>query len=165
MSTNRKQRQTTTQRPTQETLERDAAMMPPLLRYGMWVVLLQCAAVFVYIITLLMSQLRGTATSTIESDTAAANYVSLGTAIFLAIIFGFVAWVAVQTLRDQPRSQGAIMLIEFILLGVAIYMFRGGVPALGAATLLTSVFVLVALLHPDTRRFEEARYALRTGRS
>ncbi|QYH20458.1 hypothetical protein JKI95_03960 [Corynebacterium aquatimens] len=137
--------------------------MPPLLRYGMVVVLLQCLAMAAYIVSLLISQFGG-GTSTIESDSAATGYIALGTAIFLAIIFGFVAYVAVSTLRGQPRSQGAILLIEAILVGVAFYMFRGGVPLLGTATLATSAFVLLSLLHPDTRRFEEARYALRNGR-
>lgn len=137
--------------------------MPQILRYGMGMALLQCLAIFGYIIFLLVDQFRGRS-STIESDSAATGYINIGTAIFLAIIFGFIAWVAVQTLRGRPRGQGAILLIEAILCGVAIYMFRGGVPWLGAATLLSAVFVIVALLNPATRRFEEAQYAHMRGR-
>jgi len=147
----------------EESLERDAAVMPPLMRFGAVVVLLQCAAIFVYIGTLIVAQFEGGDT-VIESQSAAANYVNLGTAIFLGVIFGFITWVSVETLRGRPRGQGAIMLIEAILFGVAIYMFRGGAPWLGAATMLTSVLVLITILHPDTRRFAEARYAVARGR-
>ncbi|MCP1387952.1 hypothetical protein M5J20_07080 [Corynebacterium sp. TA-R-1] len=161
MSATRKNDATPTDR---DTLEREAAVMPPLLKYGMVVVLLQCAAMFAYIISLLVSQFGGQSTSVIESQSAAAGYVSLGTAVFLAIIFGFIAYAAVSTLRGKPMAQGGILLIEAILVGVAIYMFRGGVPMLATATLITAIFGLIALLHPDTRRFEEARYALKNER-
>ena len=145
-------------------LERDAAVMPAQLRVGALVVLLQCAAMFAYIISLLVVQFRGISNSAIESESAATAYVALGTAVFLLIIFGFIAWVAVETLRGRPRGQGAILLIEAILLGVALYMFRGGGPWLAAATLLTAVCAIACLVHPDTRRFQEARYALRQSR-
>lgn len=143
-----------------DVLARDAAVMPPLLRFGMIVVLVQCAAIFVYIGSLLVAQFGG-GESVIESESAAAGYVNLGTALFLAVIFGFITWVAAATLGGRPRGQGAILLIEAILFGVAIYMFRGGAPLLGAVTMVTAVFVLFTLLHPDTRRYDEAAYALR----
>lgn len=145
-------------------LERDAAVMPFQLRLGAVLVLLQCAAMFAYIISLLVVQFRGVSNSVIESESGAAAYVALGTAVFLLIIFGFITWVAVETLRGRPRSQGAILLIEAILLGVALYMFRGGMPWLGAVTFLSAACAIACFLHPDTRRFHEARYALRQGR-
>lgn len=136
--------------------------MPPLMRYGACVVLLQCLAMLGFVISLLVNQFSG-GESVLESDSAAAGYVNIGTAIFLSIIFGFIAWVSVETLRGRPRGQGAIMLIELILIGVAIYMFRGGAPWMGLATLITAAFTLFTLLHPATRRFAEARYAVDRG--
>lgn len=138
--------------------------MPPLMRYGAYVVLLQCLAVLGYVVSLLVNQFSG-GESVLESDSAAAGYVNIGTAIFLSIIFGFIAWVAAETLRGRPRSQGAVMLIEMILIGVAIYMFRGGAPWMGLATLITAVFTLFTILHPATRRYAEARYAVDRGRA
>lgn len=140
------------------------SVMPQIMRYGQFVVLLQCAAAFIYVITLLVDQFGGK-DSTLESDSAAASYVDLGTALFLAVVFGFVTWVAVETLRGRPRSQGAVLLLELILAGVSIYMFRGGVPWLGAATLLTAAFVLFSIFHPATRAFEEEQYAQKRGRA
>lgn len=137
--------------------------MPPLMRYGVCVVLLQCVVMFGYIVSLLVNQFGG-GESVLESDSAAAGYVNIGTAIFLAIIFGFIAWVAVATLRGRPRGQGAIMLIEMILIGVAIYMFRGGAPWMGLATIITATFTLFTIVHPATRRYAEARYAIDHGR-
>lgn len=152
-----------TLRPVSET-EPTPRVMPQILRYGTVVVLLQCAAAFIYVATLLAAQFGG-GTSTLESESAAAGYVNLGTAVFLTIIFGFVAWVSVETLRGRPRSQGAVLLLELILVGVSIYMFRGGVAWAGAATLLTAAFVLLSIFHPATRAYEEAQYAeRRTGR-
>lgn len=148
----------------QQPTKAQASVMPQIMRYGNFVVLLQCAAAFIYVITLLVDQFGG-GDSTLESDSAATSYVDLGTALFLAVVFGFVAWVAVETLRGRPRSQGAVLLLELILAGVSIYMFRGGVPWLGAATLITAAFVLFSIFHPATRAFEEAAYAQKRGRS
>ena len=137
--------------------------VPPFLRYGAAVTLVQCVAVFIYIITLLIDQFTDH-DSVLESESAAAGYVNIGTAVFLAVIFGFIAWVAVSTLRGTPRSLGAVMLIECILVGVAVYMFRGGATGMGVATLVTSVFVLLSLLNSTTRGYLEERYAASTGR-
>lgn len=138
--------------------------MPQLMRYGAAVVVLQCLVMLGFIISLLVNQFSG-GESVLESDSAAAGYVNIGTAIFLSIIFGFVAWAAIETLMGRPRSQGAIMLIEIILIGVAIYMFRGGAPWMGLATLITAAFTLFSILHPATRRYAEARYAVDHGRA
>ncbi len=134
--------------------------MPPVMRFGALVVLVQCAAIFVYCISLLVSQSHGPAAD-LESDSAAADYVNVGTALFLAIIFGFLAWVAVETLRGRPRSTGAIVLIEAILFGVSIYMFRGGAVTLGIATLLSVVLASIGVFHPQARAYNEAAYAVR----
>lgn len=138
--------------------------MPQLMRYGALVVLLQCLVMAGFVVSLLVNQFGG-GESVLESDSAAASYVNIGTAIFLSIIFGFVAWLATQTLRGRPRGQGAIMLIEIILIGVAMYMFRGGAPLMGVATLVTAAFTLLTILHPATRRYAEARYAIDHGRA
>ncbi len=137
--------------------------VPPFLRYGAVVALVQCVAVFAYIITLLIDQFDDHQT-VLESETAAANYVNLGTALFLAIVFGYIAWIAISTLRGTPRAMGALMLVECILVGVAIYMFRGGVPGMAVATLATAVFVLASLWHPTTRQMLEEQYVEKTER-
>lgn len=125
--------------------------------------LLQCLVIFGYIATLLYSQIKGVENSSLESAAAATDYVSLGTAIFLAIIFGFVAYVAISTLRGRPKGAGAVVLIEAILLGVAFYMFQGGVLLAAVATALSAVIVLVCMLHPVTRQFQEAVYRRNRG--
>lgn len=136
------------------------AVMPPVMRFGAVVVLVQCAAIFAYCASLLISQANGPAAD-LESESAAANYVNVGTAIFLLIIFGFLAWIAIETLRGRPRGTGAIVLIEAILFGVSIYMFRGGAVALGIATLLSVVLALIGVFHPQARAYNEAAYAVR----
>lgn len=133
------------------------------MRFSAVVVLVQCVAMFIYAATLIVSQFTDH-TSTLESDSPAAGYVNLGTATFLLIIFGYIAYAAVSTLKGEPRATGAVVLVEAILAGVAIYMFRGGVPLLGVATLLSAVLALVGIFHPASREYNEARYAQRKAR-
>ncbi|SNV60903.1 hypothetical membrane protein [Corynebacterium imitans] len=144
-----------------DTAERLSGSVPPLMRFGAVIVLVQCLAIFVYAASLIYNQLMGASDSTLESDSAAVHFVSLGTAIFLLIIFGFIAFVAVSTLRGKPRSTGAIVLIEAILTGVAFYMFSGGAILLGIATLLSTALVLYTVFNPESARYNEARYELR----
>ena len=130
-----------------------------MLRFGAVVVLLQCLAMLGYIIMLIYAQIEGISDSSIESSAEA-----LGTAVFLAIAFGFVAFVAISTLRGRPRGSGAIVLIEAILLGVAFYMFLGGAHLLSAATALSAVLVLITVFHPASVAYQEAMYELKKAR-
>lgn len=141
----------------------EPAQPPAVLRYGAAVVLLQCAALFAYAIFLVVSQFTSH-DSTLESASPAAHYVNLGTAAFLFIVFGFVGHAAWTILRGEPRATGAIVLAEAILIGVSFYMFRGGVPLLGTATLLSAVLALVGIFHPQSTAYNEARYAERKAR-
>lgn len=134
--------------------------MPPVMRFGTIVVLLQCAAMFIYAISLIVAAFRGPAAD-LESDSGAIAFVNIGTAVFIVIIFGFLAWVGWETLQGRPRSTGAVVLIEAIFIGVAIYMFRGGAVALGIATLISAVLVLVGVFHPQSRAYNEANYEVR----
>lgn len=139
------------------------AEVPPVMRFGAVVLLLQCAAIFVYCVTLVASQF-GSPAGDLESASAATGYVNIGTAVFLVIIFGFLSWVGVETLRGRPRATGAILLIEAIFFGVSIYMFRGGAVGLGIATLCSAILALIGILHPQTRAFNEALYEERKAR-
>ncbi|MDK6494192.1 MULTISPECIES: hypothetical protein [Corynebacterium] len=139
------------------------AEVPPLMRFGAMVVLVQCLAIFVYVVTLIRDQFLATE-HTLESDSPVAGYVNIGTAVFLLIIFGYIAFVSVETLRGRPRATGAVVLIEAILGGVAIYMFRGGAVTLGVATLISVVLVLVTVFHPRSRAYNEAQYEERKAR-
>ncbi|AWB83556.1 hypothetical protein C3E79_02840 [Corynebacterium liangguodongii] len=141
--------------------------VPAIVRFGGAVVALQCAAMFVYAISLIATNLRaraGGAASSLQSDSGAANYVGVGTAVFLLVVFGFVAFHAVRTVAGRPSGRGAIVLIEAILLGVAVYMFSGGAPALGAATAASALAALVGVFHPAAVQYWEARYELRRQR-
>lgn len=144
-----------------ETARRASAVVPPIMRFGAVVVLVQCLAMFVYAGSLLVAQVRGVQDSSLESDSAATHFVPLGTAVFLLIIFGFVAFVAIRTLQGRPRSTGAIVLIQAILIGVAFYMVTGGAVALGIVTGISAALVLFTVFHPQTAQYNEARYELR----
>lgn len=143
--------------------QNELGTVPAIMRFSAFVVLVQCAAIFIYVATLIVSQFTDH-TSTLESESAAASYVNIGTAVFLLIIFGFVGYAAVSTLKGTPRATGAVVLVEAILAGVAVYMFRGGAPLLGVATLASALLALVGIFHPATRDYNEARYELRKAR-
>ena len=153
----------TNNNPAQTTSDVALGTVPAVMRFSAVVVLLQCAAMFIYASFLIASQFTEH-TSTLESESPAANYINIGTATFLVIIFGYIAYAAVSTLKGNPRATGAIVLVEAILAGVAVYMFRGGVPLLGAATLASAVLALIGIFHPATREYNEARYEQRKAR-
>ncbi|MEX3505051.1 hypothetical protein [Corynebacterium sp. LK2510] len=138
-----------------------AGQPPAPLKFGAAVVLLQCVVLFGYAAWLAVTNLRGVADSSVQSESAAANYVGVGTAVFITIIFGFVAYSAVRIFSGRATGTGAIVLIEAILIGVAFYMFTGGAVLLGAATLLSAVAALGGIFHPASWGFAQANYARR----
>ena len=135
--------------------------VPAIIRFGAAVVLVKCLAAFAYAVWLVVANVRGTETSSLESDSAATNYVGIGTAVFLLIIFGFVAFHAWRTVAGRPSGRGAIVLIEAILLGVAVYMFGGGAILLGAVTAVSAVLALAGAFHPVAVEYWNARYEAR----
>ncbi|WJY67506.1 hypothetical protein CAURIS_02910 [Corynebacterium auris] len=141
-----------------------AAKVPAPLRFGSVVVLLQCLAAYVYGIWLVVANLSGVADDSLTSDSAAVDYVGIGTAVFIFIIFGFVAYCAVRLMRGTTSGTGAIVLLEAILVGVAFYMFSGGAWALGLATLLSAVLAVVGVFHPASGEHLRQVYARKTGR-
>lgn len=142
--------------------ERAALAVPAVVKFGAAVVLAQCLALFGYSIWLIVTNLRGTASSSLESASAATDFVGIGTAVFLLIVFGFVAYHAASTVAGQPSGRGAIVLIEAILLGVAFYMFTGGAVLLGAVTLVSALLALAGVFHPAAVQYWEARFHART---
>ena len=122
--------------------------------------LLQCIAMLGYAVWLIIQQFTASDAS-VQSESPAANYVGLGTAAFIIVIFGFLAWVAIGMLSGRSSGTGAVVLVEACLFGIAIYMFRGGATALGAATMLSAVIVLISVFHPASWQYSEAGYEQR----
>lgn len=139
-----------------------AAHLPSVVRFGAAVTLAQCAAVFGYALYLVWENLRGPGGAGLESTSAATGYVGVGTAVFLVIVFGFVAYHAVRTMMGRPSGRGAIVLIEVILAGVAVYMFSGGAVLLGLVTLASVALALIGVFHPSAVAYWAARYEMRT---
>ncbi|QPK83715.1 hypothetical protein G7Y29_02630 [Corynebacterium qintianiae] len=148
-------------RPDRERAETAAAIVPAIVKFGAAVVLVQCLALFGYAIWLIVTNLRGATASSLESDSAATDFVGIGTAVFLLVVFGFVAFHAARTLAGQPSGRGAIVLIEGILLGVAVYMFSGGAILLGIVTAVSALLALVGVFHPTAVEYWAARYEIR----
>ncbi|WP_231286641.1 hypothetical protein [Corynebacterium timonense] len=140
-----------------------ARAVPAPLRFGSVVVLLQCVVAYGYAIWLVVANLSGTSDDSLTSESAAAEYVGIGTAVFIILIFGFVAWCAVRLIRGTTSGTGAIVLLEAILVGVAFYMFSGGAWALGLATLLSALLAIIGVFHPASGEHLRRVYADKTG--
>lgn len=145
-----------------EAAEIATARVPSVITFGAAVVLVQCLVIFGYSIWLIVTNLRGNSGSTLESASAAVDFVGVGTAVFLLIVFGFIAYHAVRTVTGRPSGRGAIVLIEAILLGVAVYMFSGGAVVLGAVTAVSALLALLGAFHPAAVEYWAARWEIRT---
>lgn len=88
-----------------------------------------------------------------------AQYVGVGTAVFLFICFGFVIAGAVAMVRGKRWGRGAVVLAELILTACSFQMFNGGAPVLGAVTLASCVAALYLLMfRPESARWAEQNF-------
>ncbi|WIM68296.1 hypothetical protein QP027_02525 [Corynebacterium breve] len=131
---------------------------PSTLRWAAIVAIVQSLVVLGYALSIVVRELLGEEDQSLVSDSPNAEYVGYGTAIFLAIIFGTVIAGAVSLLRGKNWGRGPIVLIEFILLGVAFFMFQGGAIILGIVTLLSAVLALAMIFHPRSTEWIESHY-------
>lgn len=125
------------------------------------VVIIQSLAVIGYGIYSAVQTARGAENSSLESTTGAADFVGYGTALFIVIIFGFVIYAATNILRGKQWGRTLIIYINFIMLGIAFYMFQGGAIYLGIVTVVSVVMVMLGALHPASREWAEDNFAAR----
>ncbi|ACP32289.1 hypothetical protein [Corynebacterium aurimucosum] len=119
------------------------------------IAVLQSIAVIIFGIFLVVRELTGAENDSMVSDSGAAGFVGLGTAIFVFIVFGFVIVASWAFVKGKRWGRGAIVLVEFILGAIAFQMFSGGSAALGVVTLASAAVVLYLLM----MRREAAQWA------
>ena len=123
------------------------------------IAVLQSIAVIIFGIFLVVRELTGAENDSMVSDSGAAGFVGLGTAIFVFIVFGFVILASWAFVKGKRWGRGAIVLVEFILGAIAFQMFSGGSAALGAVTLASAALVLYLLMvRPEAAQWAESHF-------
>ena len=123
------------------------------------IAVLQSIAVIIFGIFLIVRELTGAENDSMVSDSGAAGFVGLGTAIFVFIVFGFVIVASWAFVKGKRWGLGAIVLVEFILGAIAFQMFSGGSAALGAVTLASAAVVLFLLMmRPEAAQWAESHF-------
>ncbi|OFN78244.1 MULTISPECIES: hypothetical protein [unclassified Corynebacterium] len=123
------------------------------------IAVLQSIAVIIFGIFLVVRELTGAENDSMVSDSGAAGFVGLGTAIFVFIVFGFVILASWAFVKGKRWGRGAIVLVEFILGAIAFQMFSGGSAALGAVTLASAAVVLYLLMmRPEAAQWAESHF-------
>ncbi|MHA2788284.1 hypothetical protein ACXZ66_03910 [Corynebacterium sp. S7] len=132
--------------------------LPAPLKWAAIISLVQMVAAFIYAGMQIYWEIAGTEQSSVESASPNAQYVGYGTAIFIILVFGGMGVAAVAMLKGKVRGRGLIVLMQFILLGVAYFMITGGAMALGIVTGLSAIITLIMLFNPRSTEWVASHY-------
>lgn len=119
---------------------------PATVRLGAGIGIVQSIAVIIFGIFLIVHEVTHPENPSLVSETAATDYLGLGTAIFIFIVFGFVIVSAIAMTRGRKWGRGAVLLVQFILAASSFQMFSGGAIALGIATLVSALAGIYLLM-------------------
>lgn len=118
-----------------------------------------------YGIYLAVTQVRtGADESLVQSDTSAFAFVGIGTALFILLTFGPMAYGGINILRGNQWGRSIIVFMNALLIAIAFYMFSGGATLLGAVTLLAAAVTLGCALHPQSTAWATAAFDARRGK-
>lgn len=122
------------------------AAAPQTVKAGAGIAIVQSIAVICFGLFLAAQDFLDGDDPSLESTGAAAQWVGVGSAIFILIVFGFVIAAAIAMTRGHKWGRGAIVLIEFILAASSFQMMSGGAIVLGIVTLVSALGTLYFLL-------------------
>lgn len=118
-----------------------------------------------YGIYLAVEQVRtGADENLVQSDTSAFAFVGIGTALFILLTFGPMAYGGINILRGNQWGRSIIVFMNALMAAIAFYMFSGGATLLGAVTLLSAVITLICALHPASTAWATAAFDARRGK-
>ncbi|WP_018296156.1 hypothetical protein [Corynebacterium lubricantis] len=132
--------------------------LPATVKWAAIISLVQMVAAFIYAGLQIYWEASGTQHSSLESASQNTQYVGYGTAIFIILVFGAMGAAAYSMLSGKVWGRGLIVLMQFILLGVAYFMFSGGAILLAIATGLSALVALVMLFNPRSTEWVASRY-------
>ena len=133
--------------------------LPPApIRWAGIIAIVQSAIVLAFAGLLVARDIMGAREADLISDSANINWVGTGTAVFLGLIFGAAIFAAVWMMRGHQWGRGLVIYLEIITLGLAYFMFTGGVALAGVITALSAVAALFFLFNRSSLEWAEARH-------
>ena len=131
------------------------------MRFGAVVAIIQAVIAVIIGFYLIYKDLTNDGTAeTLVSETAAANWVGTGTAIFIFIVFGAVGAGAVSLLQGKNWGRTPIVMLEVILIPISGYMITEGLLTAGIPVLISAILELIGLFHPQTSGWLASQYEL-----
>ncbi|AWB81419.1 hypothetical protein C3B44_02825 [Corynebacterium yudongzhengii] len=132
--------------------------VPVPLKFGAIIGLIQAGVAFAVAIYLTVMDLTNATTRNLESDAAAANWIGVGTAIFIFILFGTVAAGAISLLRGRGWGRTPLVMMNVLLVPVAVYMAMEGLWPLAVVVGLAALLGLGGVLHPQSSAYAAESY-------
>lgn len=114
---------------------------PATLRIAVWLLRVEAAVLLVLAALLLVSDLRG------EASSQSGAIGVIGYVLVLGVIFGLLSW---QLGRRQAWARGAAIVLHMLMLPFGFALVTSGSPV-GIAALLAGIGGCVLLLAPATR--------------
>lgn len=131
---------------------------PAPLRFSALVAIVQATVAIVFGAVLAVRDLVGKNDPSVVSDSVNAQYIGIGTAVFIWIVFGIVLAGAIALLRGATWGRGPMVYMQLLLIAIAFFMFQGGAIVLGIVTALSVVLILVGAFHPQATAWVATRY-------
>lgn len=122
---------------------------PAPAKAAAWIAIAQCALGLVYAGILLVRQALGKHDAAIVSEGKNnMQWVGLGTAVFMILVFGAVVAGAVALLTRASRwGRGPIVVVEILFLPIAWQMAQGGATLAAVALGLSALAALALSFH------------------
>lgn len=86
------------------------------------------------------------------------EWVGIGTAVYLLIIFGTVIAAAISMLTGRRWGRGPVVFLQIILLPISFYMVQGGAYLFAAVTGISALLGLVMLFNSQATQWAAARH-------
>ena len=136
---------------------------PTVLRIGAFTTVLQSLVAFAAAFWLIYRDLQtlGEESPSLETTAPAADWIGTGTAVFIFFVFGTTFLGGLSLLRGRHWGRGPIVLLEFLLVFVAFYMFSGGAVLAGVVTAISVVLVLMGMFHRSSVEWFATSYGQR----
>lgn len=141
-------------------MSRSTRTLPGTLKFGAIISLIQVAVAFSFAIYFIIKDLTSGVTESVESSAAAANWIGIGTALYIFLLFGTVCAGAVSLLLGRTWGRTPLVMMDALLIPVAVYMAMEGLWAPAVAVGLAAVLSLGGVLHPQSTAWVAENYRI-----
>lgn len=131
---------------------------PQQIRWAGLIAIVQSVIILTFATIGIVRDFMGHVEEDLVSDSANINWVGTGTGVFLWIIFGAAIFASIWMMLGHQWGRGLIVFLEIIILGLAYFMFSGGVWWAGLLTGLSAIIALVLLFNRRSLEWAEATH-------